>query len=64
MGKRVMVMDMPGERMRGRPKQRRNDSVKQDLTEKRLLGKEGERPGCMETTSPKQRLHIKLEKRC
>ena len=38
-GKRVVVMDVPGERRNGRLKLRWMDSIKHDLTEKGLWAK-------------------------
>ena len=35
-GKRVMVMEVPEKRMRGRPKQRWLDNIKNDLSEREL----------------------------
>ena len=35
-GKRVMVMDVPGRRRRGRPKRRWLDSIRNDLSEREL----------------------------
>ena len=35
-GKRVMAMEVPGERRRGRPKQRWLDSIRNDLSEREL----------------------------
>ena len=37
-GKRVMVMDVPGKRRRGRPKRRWLDNIKNDLSERELSG--------------------------
>ena len=39
-GKRVMVMEVPGKRMRGRPKRRWLDNIKNDLSERELSGEE------------------------
>ena len=39
-GKRVMVMDVPGIRRRGRPKQRWLDNIRNDLSERELAGEE------------------------
>ena len=36
-GKRLMVMDVPAKRRKGRPKLRQMDSIKNDLTEKRVI---------------------------
>ena len=33
-GKRVMAMEVPGKRMRGRPKRRWLDSIRNDLSER------------------------------
>ena len=35
-GKRVMVMEVPGKRTRGRPKRRWLDKIKKDLSEREL----------------------------
>ena len=35
-GKRVMVMEVPGKRRRGRPKRRWLDSIRNDLSEREL----------------------------
>ena len=37
-GKIVMVMEVPGKRRRGRPKQRRLDNIKNDLLEREFSG--------------------------
>ena len=37
-GKRVMAMELPGKRRRGRPKQRGLDNIKNDLSERELSG--------------------------
>ena len=39
-GKRVMVMGVPGKRTRGRPKSRWLDNIKNDLSERELSGEE------------------------
>ena len=39
-GKRVMGMEVPGKRRRGRPKRRWLDSIKNDLSERELSGEE------------------------
>ena len=39
-GKRVMVMEVPGKRMRGRPKWRWLDNIKNDLSERELSGEQ------------------------
>ena len=41
-GKRVMVMEVPGKRRRGRPKQRRLDNIKNDLSERELSAEEAQ----------------------
>ena len=38
MGQRVMVMEVPGKRRRGRPKRRWLDSIRNDLSERYLSG--------------------------
>ena len=38
-GKRVMVMEVPGKRMRGRPKWRWLDNIKNDLSKKSFQGR-------------------------
>ena len=42
LGKRVMMMEEPGERRRGRPKRRWLDDIKNDLSERELLGEEAQ----------------------
>ena len=49
------VLDVPRKRMQGRPKRRRIDSTKHDLTQKWLLGED--RPVYLDATSPKNRPH-------
>ena len=39
-GKRVMVMKMPEKRRKGRPKQRWLDNIRNNLSERELLGEE------------------------
>ena len=41
-GKRVMGMEVPGKRRRGRPKQRWLDNIKNDLSERKLSGEEAQ----------------------
>ncbi len=41
-GKRVMGMEVPGERMRGRPKRRWLDSIRNDLSERELSGEDAQ----------------------
>ena len=41
-GKRVMVMEVPGKRRRGRPKRRWLDNIKNDLSETELSGEEAQ----------------------
>ena len=55
-GKRVMAMEVPGKRRRGRPKRRRLDSIKNDLSEREL------RPIEMEASHKTHRPHIKVGK--
>ena len=38
-GKRVMMMEVPGKRSRGRPKQRWLDNTRNDLSERELQGR-------------------------
>ena len=38
--KRMMAMEVPGKRRRGRPKQRWLDNIKNDLSERELSGEE------------------------
>ena len=40
--KRVMVMEVPGERRRGRPKRRWLDNINNDLSERELPGEEAQ----------------------
>ena len=42
MGERVMVMEVPGKRRRGRPKRRWLDSIRNDLLERELSGEEAQ----------------------
>ena len=42
MGKRVMGMEVPGKRRRGRPKRRWLDNARSDLSERELSGKEAQ----------------------
>ena len=44
-GKRVMAMDVPGKRRRGRPKRRWLDSIRNDLSERELSKGGHARPG-------------------
>ena len=41
-GKRVMGMEVPGKRRRGRPKWRWLDNIKKDLSERELSGEEAQ----------------------
>ena len=41
-GKRVMAMEVPGNRRRGRPKWRWLDSIRNDLSERELSGEEAQ----------------------
>ena len=41
-GKTVMVMAVPGKRRRGRPKQRRLDSIRNDFSERELSREEAQ----------------------
>ena len=58
-GKRVLVMEVPGKRRRGRPKQRWLDSIRNDLSERVVRGGSA-RQGSMETSHKKHRPHIKV----
>ena len=50
MGKRVMVMGVPGKRTKGRPKGRLLDNIKNDLSERESCqGRKHARPSLMET---------------
>ena len=42
MGKRVIVMEVPGKRRRGRPNRRWLDKIKYDLSERESLGEEAQ----------------------
>ena len=42
LGKRVMVMEVPWKRRRGRPKRRWLDNIKNDLSERELLGEDAQ----------------------
>ena len=39
-GKRVMVMEVPGKRRRGRPNRRWLDNIRNDLSDRELAGEE------------------------
>ena len=41
-GKRVMAMEVPGKRRRGRPKRRWLDSIRNDLSERELAGEDAQ----------------------
>ena len=41
-GKKVVVMEVPGKRKRGRPKRRWLDSIKNDLSERELSGEDAQ----------------------
>ena len=41
-GKRVMGMEVPGKRRRGRPKRRWLDNIRNDLSERELSGEEAQ----------------------
>ena len=41
-GKRVMAMEVPGKRRRGRPNRRWLDNIKNDLSERKLSGEEAQ----------------------
>ena len=41
-GMRLMVMEVPGKRRRGRPKRRWLDSIRSDLSERELSGEEAQ----------------------
>ena len=41
-GKRVMVMEVPGERRRGRPTRKWLDNINNDLSERELSGEEAQ----------------------
>ena len=58
-GKRVMAMEVPGKRRRGRPKRRWLDSIRNDLSESPGTTR---KPGEMEASYKKHRPHIKVGK--
>ena len=59
-GKRVMAMEVPGKRRRGRPKRRWLDSTRNDLSERELSGENVQE---MEASHHKtHRPHIKVGK--
>ena len=60
-GKRVMAMEMPGKRRKGRPKQRWLDSIRNDLSERTVRGGRA-RPSAMEASYKKHRPNIKVGK--
>ena len=41
-GKRVMAMEVPGKRRRGRPKRRWLDNIKNDLSDRELSGEKAQ----------------------
>ena len=49
-GKRVMVMEVPGKRRRGRPKRRWLDNIRNDLSERELSGEEVQDRGNIDPT--------------
>ena len=58
-GKRAMRIEVQGSRMRGKPKKRWVDGVKDDLREKGLSGEDVyDRELCMEATTVPYRPHI------
>ncbi len=62
-GKRVMVMEVPGKRMRGRPKRRWLDNIKNDLSERESCqGRKHTRQSLMETYHKKHRSRTKISK--
>ena len=60
-GKRVMAMEVPGNRRRGRPRRRWLDSIRNDLSERIVRGGRA-RPGEMEASRKTHRPHIKVGK--
>ena len=42
MGKRVLMMEVPGKRTRGRPKQRWLDNIRNDLSQREMSGEEAQ----------------------
>ena len=61
-GKRVMVMEVPGKRTRGRPKRRWLYDIKNDLSERELSGGKHARQSLMETYHKKHRSRTKISK--
>ena len=55
-------MEVPGKRMRGRPKRMWLDNIRNDLSENELSGEEVHYPSSMEATHVKRRHHIKVGK--
>ena len=62
-GRRVMAMEVPGKRRRGRPKRRWLDNIRNDLSE-RIVRAGNARPGSMEASHKNHRPPHKSEKRC
>ena len=63
MGKRVMVMEVPGKRTRGRRKRMWLDNIKKDLSERESCqGRKHARQNLMETYNKKHRSRIKISK--
>ena len=60
-GRRVMAMEVPGKRRRGRPKRRWLDNIRNDLSE-RIVRAGNARPGSMEASHKNHRPHIKVGK--
>ena len=48
-GKRVMAMEVPGNRRRGRPKRRWLDNIKNDLSERKLFREDAQEQNRTET---------------
>ena len=59
-GKRVMVMEVPGKRRRGRPKRRWLDNIQERLVGKRIVKGGSARPSSMEASHKKHRPHMKV----
>ena len=63
-GKRVMGMEMPGKRRRGRPKRRWLDSFWNDLSERELSGEDAQVRAKWRRLTRHIDPHIKVGKRC
>ena len=58
----MMRMNVEGRRRKGRPKQKRTNSVNVDLRNKGLSRGGDAKPGCVDATDQKHRLDIEVGK--